>query len=144
MYVCGTNSDRPLVSCPVDINSHQPAAISGNSKSNIAPLTSLIPLCSVQVGVTANRGSPTAPRLCPICTGAVTPTCVARAVQIYSDIPPTASVDIIKRSLLGEQKNKKKPLGQMYLHGDLSPSRQSRRPAALVFARLQTVSGGRV
>lgn len=99
MCVCGTNRLTFGVA-PVDINLHQPAAISGNSKSNIVPLTSLIPLCSVQVGVTANRGSPTLPSRSPPLPDLYSgrhANRVAQAVQIYSDMPPTASVDIIKR-----------------------------------------------
>lgn len=86
------------------INLHQPSAISHCAKYNTVPLTSLIPLCRA-LGPRQTVG-PYTPTCLPNLYGSHHPLHHS-AVQIHFDMPPNASMDIIKRrNLLG------KPLGK--------------------------------
>lgn len=124
MCVCVEQTAVDLLVVLLVINLDQPSAISHCAKYNIVSLTSLIPLCCAP-GPQQTVGPCT-----PICLPNLYPSHALRhsAVQIQFDMPPNASMDIIKRRhLLG------KTFRQIYLGTDLITSLQLwSHPPALI------------
>lgn len=127
MWVCVEQTVVDLLVVLEAINFQQPSAISHCAKYNIVSLPSLIALCQAP-GPQQTRGPHNPPLLC------ASRRLLCSAVQIHFDVPPNASVDMIKRRrLLG------KTSGQIYLGTDLINALQHWALASLL-ACLLTLS----
>lgn len=113
MWVSVPQTPADLLVVLVVINFHQPSAARHSAKSNTVPLPSLIARCW-NIRATENA-VPLPFRLsaCQLSSPAFS------AAQIHIEMPPNASMSMIKRThLLG------KPFGQTYLGADLIISLQ--------------------